>query len=342
MGQLRSCLVLGALSLFLSAPVSAQESFYKGKTLTFLVGAPPGGGFDTMTRIVARHMGRHLSGNPIVVVQNMTGAGTLIAANHLYNRSKPDGLTIGVWVGSLTLQKFLGGTGMDFDPMKFEWIGVPVQQTFLCAFTKASGITSMEKWYAAKTPVKMGGQVPGTRPDDISSILKAALGLPIQLVQGYKGTAEITMAAEAGELAGQCTSWQGLKSSWRRQYEAGDVAIIVQTNRKSIPELTHVPLAINYAKTEEAKRLIEVGIHDLNAITLAYSAPPGTPKDKVQMLRAALQATLRDSAFLADAKAAQQEVDPMTGEDLAATIAGFKKIPAPVIDKLAELLLPKK
>jgi tripartite-type tricarboxylate transporter receptor subunit TctC len=342
MGQLRSCLVLGALSLFLSAPVSAQESFYKGKTLTFLVGAPPGGGFDTMTRIVARHMGRHLSGNPIVVVQNMTGAGTLIAANHLYNRSKPDGLTIGVWVGSLTLQKFLGGTGMDFDPMKFEWIGVPVQQTFLCAFTKASGITSMEKWYAAKTLVKMGGQVPGTRPDDISSILKAALGLPIQLVQGYKGTAEITMAAEAGELAGQCTSWQGLKSSWRRQYEAGDVAIIVQTNRKSIPELTHVPLAINYAKTEEAKRLIEVGIHDLNAITLAYSAPPGTPKDKVQMLRAALQATLRDSAFLADAKAAQQEVDPMTGEDLAATIAGFKKIPAPVMDKLAELLLPKK
>jgi tripartite-type tricarboxylate transporter receptor subunit TctC len=342
MGQLRSCLVLGALSLFLSAPVSAQESFYKGKTLTFLVGAPPGGGFDTMTRIVARHMGRHLPGNPIVVVQNMTGAGTLIAANHLYNRSKPDGLTIGVWVGSLTLQKFLGGTGMDFDPLKFEWIGVPVQQTFLCAFTKASGITSMEKWYAAKTPVKMGGQVPGTRPDDISSILKAALGLPIQLVQGYKGTAEITMAAEAGELAGQCTSWQGLKSSWRRQYEAGDVAIIVQTNRKSIPELTHVPLAINYAKTEEAKQLIEVGIHDLNAITLAYSAPPGTPKDKVQMLRAALQATLRDSAFLADAKAAQQEVDPMTGEDLAATIAGFKKIPAPVMDKLAELLLPKK
>jgi tripartite-type tricarboxylate transporter receptor subunit TctC len=272
----------------------------------------------------------------------MTGAGTLIAANHLYNRSKPDGLTIGVWVGSLTLQKFLGGTGMDFDPLRFEWIGVPVQQTFLCAFTKASGITSMERWYGSKTPVKMGGQVPGTRPDDISSILKAALGLPIQLVQGYKGTAEITMAAEAGELAGQCTSWQGLKSSWRRQYEAGDVAIVVQTNRKSIPELTQVPLAINYAKTEEAKRLIDVGIHDLNAITLAYSTAPGTPKDKVQTLRKALQETLRDSAFLADAKTAQQEVDPMTGEDLAATIAGFKNIPAPVMAKLAELLLPKK
>jgi tripartite-type tricarboxylate transporter receptor subunit TctC len=320
----------------------AQESYYRGKTVTFLVGAPPGGGFDTMTRIVARHLGRHILGNPIVVVQNMTGAGTVIAANHLYNRSKPDGLTIGVWVGSLTLQKMLGGTGLEFDPLKFEWIGVPVQQTMLCAFTKASGINSMEKWQAAKTPLKMGGQVPGTRPDDISTILKAALNLPIQLVQGYKGTADITMAAEAGELAGQCTSWQGLKSSWRRQYEAGDVHVVLQANRKSIPELTQVPLAINYAKTEEARQLIEVGIHDLNAITLAYSAPPGTPKDKVQTLRNAMQATLRDPAFLADAKTAQQDVDPISGEDLAATIAGFKNISPPVLKKLAELLLPKK
>ena len=320
----------------------AQESYYRGKTVTFLVGAPPGGGFDTMTRIVARHLGRHIAGNPIVVVQNMTGAGTVIAANHLYNRSKPDGLTIGVWVGSLTLQKMLGGMGLEFDPLKFEWIGVPVQQTMLCAFTKASGINNMEKWQAAKTPLKMGGQVPGTRPDDISTILKAALNLPIQLVQGYKGTADITMAAEAGELAGQCTSWQGLKSSWRRQYEAGDVHVVLQANRKSIPELTQVPLAINYAKTDEARQLIEVGIHDLNAITLAYSAPPDTPKDKVQILRNAVQATLKDPAFLADAKTAQQDVDPISGEDLAATIAGFKNISPPVLRKLAELLLPKK
>lgn len=322
--------------------VGAQESYYRGKTVTFLVGAPPGGGFDTMTRIVARHLGRNIPGNPIVVVQNMPGAGTVIAANHLYNRSKPDGLTIGVWVGSLTLQKMLGGTGLEFDPLKFEWIGVPVQQTMLCAFTKASGINSMDKWQAAKTPLKMGGQVPGTRPDDISMILKSALNLPIQLVQGYKGTADITMAAEAGELAGQCTSWQGLKSSWRRQYEAGDVHVVLQANRKSIPELTQVPLAINYAKTEEAKQLIEVGIHDLNAITLAYSAPPGTPKDKVQTLRNAMQATLKDPAFLADAKTAQQDVDPLSGEELAGTIARFKNIPPPVMKKLAEVLLPKK
>jgi tripartite-type tricarboxylate transporter receptor subunit TctC len=332
---------LGFALLFVST-AGAQELYYRGKTLTFLVGAPPGGGFDTMTRIVARHLGRNIPGNPIVVVQNMPGAGTVIAANHLYNRSKPDGLTIGVWVGSLTLQKMLGGTGLEFDPLKFEWIGVPVQQTMLCAFTKASGISSMEKWQAAKTPLKMGGQVPGTRPDDISSILKSALNLPIQLVQGYKGTADITMAAEAGELAGQCTSWQGLKSSWRHQYEAGDVYVVLQANRQSIPELTHVPLAINYAKTEEAKQLIEVGIHDLNAITLAYSAPPGTPKDKVQTLRNAMQATLKDPAFLADAKTAQQDVDPLSGEELANTIARFKNIPPPVMKKLAELLLPKK
>lgn len=331
-----------SLLLLLAPTVGAQESYYRGKTFTFIVGAPPGGGFDTLTRIVARHIGRYLPGNPSVIVQNMTGAGTLIAANHLYNRVKPDGLSVGVWVGGLALQKFLGGQGMEFDPLRFEWIGVPTQQTMVCALTKASGITSMDRWYAAKQPVKLGGMIPGTRQDDISQILKIALGLPIQLVQGYKGTTDIALAADSGELAGQCTSWSGLKSIWRRQYEAGDVVPVVQPNRLAIPEIPNVPLVISYAKTEEAKQLIETGIHDVNAVTLAISAPPGTPKDRVQLLRRALTATLKDPAMLAEAKSAQQDVDPMSGEELAKTVAGFKRIPAPVLAKLAEILLPKK
>ena len=127
-------------------------------------------------------------------------------------------------------------------------------------------------------------------------------------------------------LRGQCTSWQGLKSSWRRQYEAGDVHVVLQTNRKSIPELTHVPLAINYAKTDEAKRLIEVGIHDLNAITLAYSAPPGTPNDKVQTLRNAVQATLKDAGVSGRRQNCPAGSRSDDWPELAATIAGFKNI----------------
>ncbi|MSP38537.1 MAG: hypothetical protein EXR70_08610 [Deltaproteobacteria bacterium] len=331
-----------ALTILFSPAVRAQDNFYKNKTFTFIVGAPPGGGFDTLTRIVARHFGRYLPGNPSVIVQNMTGAGTLISANHLYNRVKPDGLTIGVWVGGLALQKYLGGQGMEFDPLKFEWIGVPTQQTMVCALTKVSGITSMDRWYAAKQPVKLGGMIPGTRQDDISQILKIALGLPIQLVQGYKGTADIALAADSGELAGQCTSWSGLKSIWRRQYEAGDVLPVVQANKVPIAEIPQVPLVISYAKTEEAKQLIETGIHDVNAVTLAFSAPPATPKDRVQLLRRALAATLKDPAMLAEAKSAQQEVDPMSGEDLAKTMVNFSKLAGPVKSKLAEVLLPKK
>lgn len=328
--------------LILSGSSFAQEPYYKGKTLTFIVGAAPGGGFDVYTRLIGRYMGKYIPGNPNVVVQNMTGAGTLIAANHIYARAKPDGLSVGVWVGSLTLQKYLGAKDITFDPMKFEWIGVPAQQTFVCAFTKGSGITSMDKWFAASRPVKIGGMAPGTRLDDIPMILHSALGLPIQLIQGYKGTSEIVLAAQGGEVDGICTSWQGIKASWKSQIETGDAIIAVQTNRKPIAELLSVPLAIGFAKTEGARKLIEVGIHDVNSVTLAYSAPPGTLKDRVQILRKAFQATLKDPELGADARKANLDIDPMTGEELEATISGFAKLPPQIAARLREILLPKK
>ena len=325
-----------------AVPLCAQEYFYKGKTLNFVVGASPGGGFDVYSRIIARHMGKYIPGSPTIIVQNMTGAGSLIAANYTYSRANPDGLTVGVWVGSVTLQRYLGAPGITFDPMKFEWIGVPVQQTFVCAFSKASGITSMEKWFGASRPVKIGGQAPGTRLDDIPMILKSALGLPIQLIQGYKGTSDVVLAVDSGETDGICTSWQGLKASWRPQIENGNAVVVLQTNPKPIAELPNIPLAINFAKTDDARKIIQVGIHDVNAVTLAYSAPPGTPKDRVQVLRKSFSATLKDPEFLADAKKADLEVDPMTGEELKTTIAGFQNLSPQVMGKLKEILLPKK
>jgi tripartite-type tricarboxylate transporter receptor subunit TctC len=334
--------LIGLLSFSLGSRSVAQEQYFKNKTLTFIVGAAPGGGFDTYTRLIGRHLPKHIDGNPTVVVQNMTGAGSLIAANHIYSRAKPDGLTVGVWVGSLALQKYLGSTTITFDPMKFEWIGVPVQQTFVCALTKTSGISTMDQWFRAKRPVKLGGQAPGTRLDDIPMLLHVSLGLPVQLIQGYKGTAEVVLAAQAGEVDGVCTSWQGIKSSWKRQIATGDATVVVQTNRKPIAELSEVPLAINFAKTEDAKRLINVGIHDVNAVTLAYSAPPNTPKHLVEVLRKAFGDTLRDPELMADAKKADLDIDPMTGEELEKTIAGFGKLPPPIATQLKDILLPKK
>jgi len=191
----------GALVLAVGAGGVRAQSFFEGKTLRLIVGFAPGGGFDTYARVIARHMGRHIPGNPTIIVENMTGAGSLIAANHVYRVAKPDALTVGHFNGALFLGQVLGQPGIEFDARKFELIGAPIKEDSACAMTRASGITSVEKWMAAKTPVKLGGVAPGGTPDANARILKAALGLPIQLVSGYKGTAEIRLAAASGELA---------------------------------------------------------------------------------------------------------------------------------------------
>src|SRR5574341_1648518 len=191
-------------------------------------------------------MGKHIPGNPTIIVENMPGAGSILSANHLYRIAKPDGLTIGNFHGFQVLNQVLGASGIEFDARKFEWLGVPVQDTGACALTKASGITSLEKWFAAKEPVKLGGEAPGTNDSDAPRILKFALGLPIQLIEGYKGTSQIRLAAEAGEVAGGCWTWESIKVTWRRGLESKNVNVVLQLNPKRHPDLSDVPNAIEY------------------------------------------------------------------------------------------------
>ena len=169
-------MVILAAMLMWPMPLVAQESFFKGKTVRIVVGFAAGGGFDTYSRAMARYWGRHIPGNPSIIVENMAGAGSLIAANHVYKAARPDGLTIGNFGGGLFMQQLKGGAGIEFDARKFEFLGVPVQDNRSCAFTKASGITSMERWMAAKTPVKVGATAPGDLVHDGPKILQAALG----------------------------------------------------------------------------------------------------------------------------------------------------------------------
>ncbi|MBM4297224.1 MAG: hypothetical protein FJ143_05735, partial [Deltaproteobacteria bacterium] len=182
---------------------AASDDFFRGKTIRIVVGVSAGGGFDTYARAIARHMGKHIPGNPQLLVENMPGAGHRIAANHLYKVARRDGLTIGNVFGGLLVGQVLDYPGIEFDAVKFKYIGVPVQDGPVCALTKASGITSYERWRASKAAVKLGA----TGTDDlmlygIPKIINAALGLPVQVIGGYKGTAEIRLAAESGELAG--------------------------------------------------------------------------------------------------------------------------------------------
>jgi tripartite-type tricarboxylate transporter receptor subunit TctC len=317
---------------------AGAQSFYEGKTLRLIVGFAPGGGFDTYARLLSRHMGRHIPGNPTIVVENMTGAGSLISANHLYRVAKPDGLTIGHFNGGLFLGQALGQPGIEFDARKFELIGAPIKEDSVCAMTRASGITSIEQWMAAKTPVKLGGVAPGGTPDANARILKAALGLPIQLVSGYKGTAEIRLAAASGEVSGACWSWESMRATWRSALDSGEAVAVLQTSARTFPDLAGVPLAQSLAKTDEARQLIKVGIQNPAAFARSLALPPGTPKDRVLILRRAFQETLRDSAFLAEAEKAKLTLDPATAEELERMVAEAFALDPALLAKLKDIL----
>lgn len=323
--------------LYVQHAAHAQESFYKGKTIRIVVATSAGGGFDAYTRTLARYLGRYIPGNPSVVVENMPGAGHLIGANHLYKVAKPDGLTIGHFQGGLFLEQLLGRPGVEFDAMKFELIGAPVTDNRACAFTKASGITSVEKWLSAKTPVKLGG-IGGGAPDDIAKMLAATTPLPIQLIAGYKGTSEIRLAAESGEIAGGCWTWDSIRATWTKAIASGDAVVVLQILSKPHPELPNVPLATKYAKNEEARQLIQIGIEEPADYYRPYALPPGTPKDRVSLLRRAFQQTWKDSEFIADAQKAKLDVDPLSGEELEKMVAKLFKLDSHTVAKLKEIL----
>jgi tripartite-type tricarboxylate transporter receptor subunit TctC len=315
--QLRLFTVVLAFLVLPDFLIAQEAGFFQGKTIRIIVGLSAGGGFDLYSRAIARHMGRYVPGNPTFIVENMPGAGGRLAANHLYKVARPDGLTIGNFVGGLLVGQVLGYQGIEFDGVKFEYIGVSMKDSPVCALTKASGITSYEQWRASKVPVKFGA----TGADDlllygIPKILNAALGLPVQVVPGYKGTSDIRLAAESGEVAGGCWGWEAIRSTWRRSLETGDVNVVVQTVPKAHHDLPSVPVAVELAKTEESRELINTGIHNVSAITRPYLLPPGTPKDRLRVLRRAFAETMKDQAFVAEIKKQNLEVHPISGEEL--------------------------
>lgn len=324
-------------TLMALTPAMAQD-VYSGKTVRFVVGVSAGGGFDLLTRMIGRHMSRHIPGNPAMIVENMPGAGSLIAANYVYNRAKPDGLTIGMWNGGLVLRQVLGTEKeIEFDPAKFAWLGVPVTSNPVCAMSENSGIGSLEKWSAAKQPVKLGGIAPGVPTDDIPKILRAALGLPVQVVHGYKGTADIRLAVDAGEVSGACWGWESMKVTWPA-IESKKARVVLQAVPKKIAELPTVPNAIDYVKSADGRQLIESGIHDPLTIIYLYSLPPRTPQDRLIQLRKAFLATMKDPEFLADAKKAAQDIEPMSGEEVEKIVAKLSRLDPAVVKKLKEIV----
>jgi tripartite-type tricarboxylate transporter receptor subunit TctC len=318
----RFAAVACALMVGLAGVVAARadEPFYANRVVRIVVGYGPGGGFDIGARLLARHMGRHVPGAPAVVVENMPGAGGLVAANHLYRVARPDALTIGHFSGGLVLGQVFGQKGIEFDARRFEYLGAPERERIACVLSKAAGARTIDDWVASRAVVKFGGSVPGAAQESATRTLRAALGLPLQLVSGYRGTGEIRLAVESGELGGACMNWSSMRAAWADSLSAGGVSVVLLATPSRLPELPGVPLAVDLARTAEARQLIELAIHDQSALSRPYVLPPATPADRVRILREAFQATLADPAFLAEAQRARLDVDPVPADELASAV----------------------
>ena len=332
-------LVLFALALLASRVNAADPAnFYQGKTVRIIVGLAAGGGYDLYARTLARHMGKHIPGNPAVVVENMTGAGSIIAANYLYKIAKPDGLTIGHYLGGIALQQLLGKPGIEFDALKFKYIGVPAQDSFIIGVHKATGITDVHGWIASKQMVKFGGIGPGAGSDDIPKILAATINLPAQVVAGYKGTAETRLAFNNGEVQATSNAWESTKSTWRNELDSGTLRVVLQATLKSHPELKQIPVAYDLAKTDEARKLLSTVLRANSPTVRPFMAPPGTPDDRVQILRKAFMDVWKDPELITEAKKANLDINPDDGVGLEANIKEMFKLEPAQIAKLKEIL----
>jgi tripartite-type tricarboxylate transporter receptor subunit TctC len=337
---------LGAFLLFIFISVSlvsgaSVEDFYKGKTIQFIVGGSAGGGYDTYTRLIARHFAQYVPGKPSTVVQNMPGAGMLIAANYTFNSAPRDGSVIGHWSGPLILQHMMGNPAVQFEGRKFGWLGMPTSDSLVCILTERSGIKTAEEWRKAKTRVKLGAIGPGTSGTDDTKLLAAATDFPLQIIEGYKGTADIRVAAETGEVDGTCAfGWQSAKVTWANALRAGQVHVVLQTMLESHPELKSVPLAIDYAKTDEGKKLLRIA-SELYGKQRLYSLPPQVPEERIRTLQKAFLSTLKDPQFLAEAEKAKLEINPIDGPGIEKMVNGLYEIEPATVNRVKQLLASK-
>lgn len=325
----------------LSSHSASVEDFYKGKTLQFVVGGSAGGGYDTYTRLIGRHFSQYVPGKPNIVVQNMPGAAMLISANYIYNSAPRDGTVIGHWSGPLILQHMMGNPAVQFEGRKFGWLGMPTADSLVCILADRTGIKTAEEWRKAKTRVKLGAIGAGTSGTDDTKLFAAATDFPLQLIEGYKGTADIRIAVETGEVDGTCAfGWQSAKVTWANALRARQVHVVLQTTLESHAELKGIPLAVEYAKTDEGKKLLRIA-GDLYGKQRLYSLPPQVPEERVRILQKAFVSTLKDAQFLAEAEKAKLEIDPIDGPGIEKMVNGLYEIEPAIVNRVKQLLQAK-
>jgi tripartite-type tricarboxylate transporter receptor subunit TctC len=328
------CAVLLAL-LLANAPVRADavSDFYAGKTVNLVIGYAPGGGYDLYARTLGRHIGRHIPGNPNIVVQNMPGAGSLKAANYLYTIAPKDGTMFGGFSRGAPIDPLFGrAEGVQFEAAKFNWLGSISNEVGVCAFRSAVGIKSFDDMRTK--PFVIGATGAGADSDVFPTVLRKMFKLPMKTVAGYGSAAEVVVAIKRAEVDGRCGwSWSSLISWNRDMFESKELDVVLQLASQKLEELADVPLVTDVTNDPDQKTALKL-IMSRQTMARPYVAPPGIPADRLAALRSAFEATTKDPAFLADAKRQDLEVRPVTGAEAQVLIKEIYATP-PALVKLA-------
>jgi tripartite-type tricarboxylate transporter receptor subunit TctC len=331
--------VAGLVGLILwsaAAPAVAQPGANApvGKTFKMLIGFGVGGGYDLWARAVAAHMGNHLPGNPTVVPQNMPAAGSLAAANFLYEIAPKDGTVLGLIGRDAPLAPITGVAGARFDPTKLSWIGTPTKETNICIADHSAAVKTVQDLYDKE--LVMGDVGPGSGTHAYPKVLAALLGMKFRLVSGYPSSADIFLAMERGEVQGICESLDSVRTRRPDWISTKQVTVLFQAPQAN-PELKGVPLARDLARNDEERAAIDF-LYAGQGIGRPFVAPPNLPPGALKMLRDAFDATMRDPDFIADVKKQKFDLDPENGAGLAGLINKIYATPKPIVDKVTALV----
>ncbi len=343
-------LVACAATLSLAAPVSAQDiaDFYKGKQINIIVGYSPGGGYDAYARLVARHFGNKMPGKPTVIVQNMPGAGSLRAANHLYNAAPKDGTVFGTFSRNMPLMGVLGGNkNVQFDAQKFTWLGSPSSaedDAYMLFVRKDSKVKTFQDLLRPGGPtVILGGTAQGATGNDVAELVRDALGARIKLIAGYRDTNALNPAIERGELDGRFVGLSSVSSTaghWLKPN--GPVRALVQFARKTRhPNYKDVPTVRELTTDPKAKVLVNLAEIPYQ-LSRPFAGPPGIPADRAKALQTAFLDMTKDPVFLADSKKMGVDVSPVGAKDAADMLAELRAAPEEAKDYLRKLLFGDK
>jgi tripartite-type tricarboxylate transporter receptor subunit TctC len=325
-------------------PAAAQDDvaeFFKGKQISIIVGSSVGGGYDTYARLIAQHLGRHIPGNPAVLVQNMPGAGSNKAAGYIYTVAPKDGTVMGAVFPGVILDPLIGQSRVQHDPNKLTYVGSANSDVYICMLRTDAPAKTFKDTFTHQ--VILGASNTGGTTRDLPAMLNNLLGTKFKVVSGYAGSKEINLAMERNEVQGSCgIGWTGLTTMHPYWFSKNIIHVVAQASVKGHPELNAkgVPLTVSFAKTDEDRKAMEL-IESQGTFGRPYVLPPGVPAERVAALRKAFMDALHDKTLLAESEKMQLDLDAMSGDDLQALVAKLYAMPASVVQRAKQALIYK-